>query len=284
MLGKASIVDKKFAQLHKENSYRMCLNAYFMLCVTLCVAFVFALCITPLAWADDETSQSDNSGTATFDNEILDTQNLLGSNLSQVRDAIATTKEKYGVSVRLIYVQSIATKDGKIGTWAHDVLESTKPAANTVLLAVASDTGELVVTVSSNSDEWLRSQSTVDKLSDAALAPLVDKQNSAWAQSALNMMHEIATVRNTATPVSARTIGIVAVIVLVLILIAIAIVILVRSKNRRLESTRNKTENTEENLEISTNTRKADAQRFHTLLSRRVLREKKPRKRHGRHA
>ena len=43
-------------------------------------------------------------------------------------------------------------------------MESLDPKPNTVLLAVASNDGNLVVAVSSNSDEWLKKKSTVDAL------------------------------------------------------------------------------------------------------------------------
>ena len=95
--------------------------------------------------------------------------------------------EQTGVSVRLLYLSSFSAGEGQVDQWASDVLESTDPEPNTVLLAVASHDGNLVVAVSANSDEWLHRQSTVDELSQAALDPLVENDTPDWSASALDM-------------------------------------------------------------------------------------------------
>ena len=59
------------------------------------------------------------------------------------------------------------------------------------MLAVASNDGNLVVAVSSNSEEWLKKKSTVDALSDAAQKPLMESDPD-WAKSATDMMNQIS--------------------------------------------------------------------------------------------
>ena len=85
------------------------------------------------------------------------------------------------------------------------LLESLNPKPNTVMLAVASNDGNLVVAVSSNSEEWLKKKSTVDALSDAAQKPLMESDPD-WAKSATDMMNQISVQKKTST--SSRTIWI----------------------------------------------------------------------------
>lgn len=158
--------------------------------VTLVAVFcVFAVAALPMcAEADDASSPSpstsssssssstaDTSSDATLSADITDPNNLLGENVTSVTDMITKTKNEYGVSVRLLYLDSFGTKT-KPTTWASTLLQSTSPSPNTVLLAVASADGNLVVAVSNNSDKWLKDQKSVDALSEAALGPLTAKK------------------------------------------------------------------------------------------------------------
>ena len=123
--------------------------------------------ITADAYADDSSSTgTDANSSVTITDNITDTENLLGSHATEVSDAIAKTEKETGVHVHLLYLSSFNSEQTP-QKWASTVLESTKPKANTVLLAVAANDGNLVVAVSSNSDEWLKQQKTVDALSEA---------------------------------------------------------------------------------------------------------------------
>ena len=119
-------------------------------------------------------------------------------------DAINQTKKETGVTVRLVYLDSFNAK-GKPDKWVSALLESLNPKPNTVMLAVASNDGNLVVAVSSNSEEWLKKKSTVDALSDAAQKPLMESDPD-WAKSATDMMNQISVQKKTST--SSRTIWI----------------------------------------------------------------------------
>ena len=164
--------------------------------------------ITPVGLADEtgEDTDPDLDGGA-LTSSITDTENLLGSNVTEVTDAIDQLHEQTGVSVRLLYLSSFSAGEGQVDQWASDVLESTDPEPNTVLLAVASHDGNLVVAVSANSDEWLHRQSTVDELSQAALDPLVENDTPDWSASALDMIEQINVVYRTATSPSVIVIG-----------------------------------------------------------------------------
>ena len=116
------------------------------------------------------------------------------------------------------------------------MLESTDPEPNTVLLAVASHDGNLVVAVSANSDEWLHRQSTVDELSQAALDPLVENDTPDWSASALDMIEQINVVYRTATSPSVIVIGAAALGGVVVILAIVVVVMLVRRRRRRQPS------------------------------------------------
>lgn len=168
--------------------------------------------------------------TGTMTNEITDPQNLLGSNVSAVTDKIKSTEESTGVHVRLQYVDSFGT-DTKPATWAKRVLEATKPDPNTVLLAVASGDGNLVVAVSSNSDEWLRDGKTVDELSKAATVPLAKQNDQNWSGAAIAMMDEIAQQKQTSTNSRTIRIGVIVMgVVLVLLVIVVAVTVAVRRR------------------------------------------------------
>ena len=127
-----------------------------------------------MLWITPVGSAEDNTGTGiTATENITDTENLLGSNVAEITDAISATGQETGVTVHLLYLASFNTEE-KPAKWASALLESLDPKPNTVLLAVASNDGNLVVAVSSNSDEWLKKKSTVDALSDAAQKPLME--------------------------------------------------------------------------------------------------------------
>lgn len=177
------------------------------------------------AAADDATPAADPNG-----GYILDTQNLLGNDIAKVSDAITRTREQTGVQVRLIYVDSFNSTDSP-DEWARQTLRSLDPEPNTVLLAVASNDGNLAVVVSPGSDEWLGSQKSVDALSEAASAPLTDVkagESPDWARSALDMMDVIAKEKDTATSRSAVSVGLIAfggAVTLAAVVVGVAIVV-----------------------------------------------------------
>ena len=154
--------------------------------------------ITADAYADDSSSTgTDANSSVTITDNITDTENLLGSHATEVSDAIAKTEKETGVHVHLLYLSSFNSEQTP-QKWASTVLESTKPKANTVLLAVAANDGNLVVAVSSNSDEWLKQQKTVDALSEAAQQQLMESTPN-WSGAATAMMDQIAKSKKTST-------------------------------------------------------------------------------------
>lgn len=151
--------------------------------VAACMLLSMLLCCAMMLWITPVGSAEDNTGTGiTATENITDTENLLGSNVAEITDAISATKQETGVTVHLLYLASFNTEE-KPAKWASALLESLDPKPNTVLLAVASNDGNLVVAVSSNSDEWLKKKSTVDALSDAAQKPLMESTPD-WSKSA----------------------------------------------------------------------------------------------------
>ena len=200
----------------------------------LAATLALIMWITPVGLADEtgEDTDPDLDGGA-LTSSITDTENLLGSNVTEVTDAIDQLHEQTGVSVRLLYLSSFSAGEGQVDQWASDVLESTDPEPNTVLLAVASHDGNLVVAVSANSDEWLHRQSTVDELSQAALDPLVENDTPDWSASALDMIEQINVVYRTATSPSVIVIGAAALGGVVAIVV---VVMLVRRRRRRQPS------------------------------------------------
>ena len=203
----------------------------------LAATLALIMWITPVGLADEtgEDTDPDLDGGA-LTSSITDTENLLGSNVTEVTDAIDQLHEQTGVSVRLLYLSSFSAGEGQVDQWASDVLESTDPEPNTVLLAVASHDGNLVVAVSANSDEWLHRQSTVDELSQAALDPLVENDTPDWSASALDMIEQINVVYRTATSPSVIVIGAAALGGVVVILAIVVVVMLVRRRRRRQAS------------------------------------------------
>lgn len=174
-------------------------------------------------------SNEQNSGIVATDS-ITDTENLLGDSVSKVADMIETTKKRTGVNVRLLYLSTFGNTKNP-SKWASDLLISTLPAKNTVLLAVATHDGRLVVAVSPNSDEWLKNKNTVDSLSDAAYKPLVSTTGTHWDQSAIMMMRQIMRAKRTSTTSSASLISTIIMLLILLALFSIVAIILFR-KNR----------------------------------------------------
>ena len=203
----------------------------------LAATLALIMWITPVGLADEtgEDTDPDLDGGA-LTSSITDTENLLGSNVTEVTDAIDQLHVQTGVSVRLLYLSSFSAGEGQVDQWASDVLESTDPEPNTVLLAVASHDGNLVVAVSANSDEWLHRQSTVDELSQAALDPLVENDTPDWSASALDMIEQINVVYRTATSPSVIVIGAAALGGVVVILAIVVVVMLIRRRRRRQPS------------------------------------------------
>ncbi|WEV58350.1 hypothetical protein OZX67_05825 [Bifidobacterium sp. ESL0728] len=176
--------------------------------------------------------------------DVTDPQNLLGGNVSKVNDEIASTKQETGVTVRLLYLANFTgTKDPD--KWAGDSLQSTNPPANTVLLAVASNDGRLVVAVSHNSDNWLKDKGHVSQLSQAALGPIQKGDNPDWSGSACAMMDEIKVLhKQEASKKPKLIIGVFIGIVVVLVAIGVGLVLHKRNgtKKKTGNSDKGKTE------------------------------------------
>ena len=161
-----------------------------------------AMWITANAYGDNSSDSSDSSSSSTdsgvtITENITDTENLLGSHAAEVTDAIAKTEKETGVHVHLLYLSSFNSQQ-KPGDWAATVMESMNPKPNTVMLAVASNDGNLVVVVSKNSDKWLLDNKTVDKLSEAAQQPLLENPPS-WSGAATAMMDQIVKSKKAST-------------------------------------------------------------------------------------
>lgn len=203
-----------------------------------------------MAAADDSpspsASESSSPSASVEDSQgyITDPQNLLGDNLTKVIDAANRTKQETGVTVRLLYLESFNTTE-KPEQWASQLLESLNPPANTVMLAVASHDGNLVVVVSPNSDEWLRSQGTVDQLSEAASKPLLDQQAGQgpnWSQSAIDMMDAIASAKSTATTHAVSSVSIIVMIIVFVVLIVVVLVMIFMRRKREVSEGSKQTE------------------------------------------
>jgi hypothetical protein len=191
---------------------------------------VLLLCVMPVGTAFADSGQGTPPQITATDN-ITDTQNLLGDNVAAVTDAINKTKSVSGVTVKLLYIESFGN-NAKPDKWASDVLESTKPAPNTVMLAVASGDGNLVVVVSPKSDEWLSSKKTADALSQAALEPLTAKDTPDWSGSAIAMMNELDTLSKTSTSSGASRIGVGLMVTIPVVLLAVVVAAIVLRRRR----------------------------------------------------
>ncbi|KAB8295609.1 TPM domain-containing protein [Bifidobacterium avesanii] len=180
------------------------------------------------AWADDASGDASIS----VSDSIIDTENLLGEDTATVTDAIDKTKAETGVSVKLMYLPKF--REGvDPEQWTKQTLDSTDPEANTVMLAVATQDGNLVVAVSSNSEEWLRKQSTVDELSQAALGPIVaDSTNPDWPGSAKAMMDAIARIKKSSTSSTASSVGVIVfAVVLGVVIVASVLLFIVHKRS-----------------------------------------------------
>ncbi|MDF7663669.1 TPM domain-containing protein [Bifidobacterium sp. ESL0763] len=198
------------------------------LCATLATVLTAVLWITLPAGSAMAQDAPKAPMRQTVSANITDPQNLLGGSVSKVSDEIASTREKTGVNVRLLYLEQFAgAKDPN--AWVAGVLRSLKPAPNTVMLAVASKDGKLVVAASQNSDQWLKSSGNVDKLSQAALDPIDRTDVPDWSGSAIAMMEEIKTLKRHSTMM--RTALVVAIVVVALLAVALIVFVLVR-RNR----------------------------------------------------
>lgn len=198
----------------------------------------FLLAFPVRAFAADSDSSSETSGeNTTITSNITDTQNLLGSDIGKVTDAIDEVKTQTGVTLNLLYLPTFDSSQ-KTETWASSLLESTKPKKNTVMLAVASEEGSLVVVVSKNSDSWLRNETTVDSLSEAALTPIVSGTTPDWSGSAITLAHKIESVKNENDAAPARQVSIIVLIVVLVALVAVAGFFLVRHLHRQTKRRR----------------------------------------------
>lgn len=164
-------------------------------------------------------SESESGG---ITNNITDTENLLGNNIGDVTDAIAEVKDKTGVTLNLLYLPTF-DGDEKPATWAAQHLESLDPPKNTVMLAVASEDGNLAVVVSKNSDHWLSSQETVDALSQAAVGPIVSSGTPDWSGSAIALAKQIETEKTDADSAPARILSIVLLALVAVLAVALAV-------------------------------------------------------------
>lgn len=189
----------------------------------LCALLAMILCCIAMMWITPVGNADEGTGTGiTVTENITDTENLLGSNVAEITDAISKTKQETGVTVRLLYLASF-NSDEKPAKWASALLESLDPKPNTVLLAVASNDGNLVVAVSSNSDEWLKTKSTVDALSDAAQKPLMESTPN-WSKSATDMMDQIVVQKKTSTSSQTVLLGVGGMIAVLVLLIVVMVV------------------------------------------------------------
>ncbi len=201
-----------------------------VLCALKSLACVVLLCICVL-WITPFAQAADATGTLT--DNITDPQNLLGSNVSAVSDKVKQTKTDTGVTVRLLYVDTFG-EDVKPVEFVTQVLESVNPKPNTVLLAVASGDGSLVVASSSNSDEWLRKKATIDALSKAAYDKLATSGEQDWSGAAIAMMDEIVTEKKTSTSTTTAILGVIGMSVALVALIAVvAITVVPRRRKKR---------------------------------------------------
>ena len=180
--------------------------------------------------AGDDSSSSDQ-GQATFSQDITDPYNVLGSNLTKVTDAISSTYDSTGVSVKLSYMlhfEGVEDPD----QWAQEALDATNPKPNTVLLAVALNDGKLVVAVSGNSE--LRGRTTRPRRTScwkSAYGP-VSGRNPDWSGSAIAMMDSIATIKTTTAQRGTvwKWVGISVMCGVLVVLIVIGVVTVVRRR------------------------------------------------------
>ncbi|NEG95615.1 TPM domain-containing protein [Bifidobacterium sp. SMB2] len=190
---------------------------------------------TPSASATSSGSSSSSSSSSgdavTVTDNITDTENLLGDNLGKVSDALDRVKKEDGVTVKLMFLPKFV--EGKDpNEWAKEVLKATNPAPNTVLLAVASEDGNLVVAVSANSDDWLSSKESVDSLSKAAWAPL-NEDTPDWSGSAIALATQISALKKSSSSSRFSTVGIIVFVIALVALAAAATAFVVIHRRRK---------------------------------------------------
>ncbi|WEV76479.1 TPM domain-containing protein [Bifidobacterium sp. ESL0800] len=196
------------------------------------VAFAASLLGVVLLFGFAQPARAASSSMGEINAEVTDPQNLLGGNVSHVNDEIASIKQETGVTVRLLYLANFAgSKDPD--TWAGESLESTKPPANTVLLALASNDGRLVVAVSHNSDDWLKDKDHVSRLSQAALGPIQKGDDPDWSGAACAMMDEIKVLHKQETSRKPKIIIAGSIAVILVIIVIGAVVMLLRRRGKK---------------------------------------------------
>lgn len=150
--------------------------------------------LSMLVWVVAAAGVAHAESSSTARNDVTDTQNLLGSDLSKVCDEMDRTYQQTGVRVKLLYLAHFGnTKDPE--KYVADTLQSMKPGPNTVMLAIASNDGRLVVVVSHGSASWLTNRTNIDKLSEAAFEPIERGQSPDWSGAAIDMMKQICTLK-----------------------------------------------------------------------------------------
>lgn len=199
-----------------------------LLSVILIVATFVGMTATVPLTSGVAAESADDTDSST----ITDTQNLLGGDLGKVNDAVKEVKAKAGVNLNLLYLSTFDTKE-KPATWAAAQLESLEPAKNTVMLAVASEDGNLAVVVSKNSDSWLKNQGTVDSLSEAAVEPIVKNKTPDWSGAAIALAHKIEAVKADRDAAPLRLTAIIAGIVVAVALVGLIVFLAIRSARRR---------------------------------------------------
>lgn len=207
---------------------------------------VLALCLGitliasgPLSWADDtggsgqqsdQSTQQSGQQQITVNDSIIDTGNLLGSKLSEVMDSIDKVKQETGATLRLMYLPHLDTQ-GDAEAWCRQVLDTSGAAPNTVLLAVASQDGNLVSCVSSGSDDWLNKN--VQSFADAALKPIAGNDDPDWGGAAIALADKIIESKETTASHTMVTVGVGAAVAVLVLLVALGLVFMRRKKRRR---------------------------------------------------
>lgn len=196
-------------------------------------AFIAGMAFSGFAPVTHSAEASDtSSSTVDIRSDITDPQNLLGSQMPRVTDAISSVKEQTGVTVRLLYLTNF-TGTNDPDQWAGDTLQSTNPPVNTVLLAVASNDGRLVVAVSHNSEDWLKDRNHVSDLSQAALDPIQKGDNPDWPGSACAMMEKIKVLHEQETSKKPKIVLASCVAAGIVVLVALVVLVLHRRKTVR---------------------------------------------------
>lgn len=150
------------------------------LAILAVLAFVVSLVFAPSAFAARQKPT------------ITDTQNLLGAKSSSIQDSIDSLQKDTGVTLNLLFVDTFGLKKldkQTIGDWADARLAFTKPAPNTLLLAVASQDGQMALAASKGSEGWITSN--IDSaFPDAAAKPLAQKDPD-WPGSVIALVRQI---------------------------------------------------------------------------------------------